>query len=47
VARVYTAVSKHVNHQLRKHEGKPIEIEIPYFGSVIKREEEKLEFQPS
>ena len=55
VAKVYTAVSKHINHSLKKYLMKlpeddsqehsfSQEIEVPYFGTVVAQGKQKLTF---
>jgi hypothetical protein len=47
VARIYTAISKHLNYQLKKHiESKQgiLELDIPFLGTVIAKAGDSLEF---
>ena len=49
MARVYTAISKHLNHQLKKYvdnanDNTSLELDIPYFGTVMASGKTLLEF---
>jgi len=48
VARIYTAISKHLNYQLKKHldskQPNTLELDIPYLGTVIAKAADQLEF---